>query len=46
MHAIGSCFLHMNKRTEAIEYLDKALQIETQISLEVGKDESVAITMH
>ena len=33
MHEIGRCLLDMNKHTEAMEYLEKALQIEKQISL-------------
>ena len=46
MHEIGRCLLKMNKLTEAQEYLEKALQIEKQISLDVDKDESVTHTMH
>ena len=36
----------MNKHTEAMEYLEKALQFDKQISLDVDKDKSVAITMN
>ena len=36
----------MNKLTEAKEYLEKALQIKKLISLDVDKDESVAMIMH
>ena len=36
----------MNKHTEAMEYLEKALRIKKQIPLDVDKDGSVAITMH
>ena len=46
MHSIGSCLVSMIKLTEAIQYLEKALQIEVQISLDVDKNESVTITMH
>ena len=28
MHEIGRCLLDMNKHTEAMEYLEKALQID------------------
>ena len=34
MHEIGRCLCGMNKHTEAMEYLEKALQIEKQISLD------------
>ena len=46
MHVTGRCLLDMNKFMEAKEYLEKALQIKKQISRDVDKDESVAITMH
>ena len=46
MHEIGRCLLNTNKHTEAMEYLEKALRIMKQISLDVDNDESVAITMH
>ena len=45
MHVIGRCLLDMTKLIEAHEYLQKALHIKTQISLDVDKDRSVAVTM-
>ena len=45
MHEIGRCLLEMNKLTEAMEYLEKALQIKKLISLDVDKDKSVAKCM-
>ena len=46
IHEIGRCLRGMNKHTEAMEYLEKVLRNKKQISLDVDKDGSVAITMH
>ena len=46
MHSIGRCLLEMNKLTEAIKYLEKALQVYKEISLDVDQNKNVAITMH
>ena len=43
---IGRCLLTMNKYDEALEYLQRAMKIKEQVSLDLNTDKSIAITLH
>ena len=46
LHEIGRCLLNMNKHDEALEYLQRAMKIQEQVSLDLTTDESLATTLH
>ena len=46
MHNIGHCLLKMNKHDEALEYLQQAMKIQEQVSLNLNTDENFARTLH
>ena len=46
LHTIGRCLLDMNKHDEALEYLQRAMKIKEQVSLDLNTDKSFAITLH
>ena len=46
LHNIGYCLLDMNKHDEALEYLQRAMKIKEQVSLDLNTDESFALTLH
>ena len=45
LHNIGNCLLDMNKHDEALEYLQRAMKIKEQVSLNLNADKSFAITL-
>ena len=46
LHTIGRCLLDMNKHNEALEYLQQAIKIDEQVSLDLNTDENFATTLH
>ena len=46
LHKIGRCLLDMNKHDEALEYLQQAMKIKEQVSLNLNTDKRFAITLH
>ena len=45
-YEIGCCLLDMNKHDEAMEYLQRAMKIQKQMSLDLTIDKSFARTLH
>ena len=43
---IGYCLLDMNKHDEALEYLQRAMKVKEQVSLDLTTDESFATTLN
>ena len=46
MHVVGRCLLNMDKHDEALEYLQRAMKIKEQVSLDINTDKSFATTLH